>query len=943
MSGFSSFPGLFILKLPIPLIRGNAGVPYRFPSVLITQKYTYLIAQKRTTYTTSVTPFTPNSVSTILFATSQEKRFLKRVTRMRLIEARKSQNLSQSALAGLIGTTQNNISRWELGITTPTSYFCAKLCDFFDKRPQDLGLLGHPEVKEQQDEQNFHQPVSTTFVDDRCIPFWHVPHPRNPHFTGRSELLDRLGRHLSPREPGESATTRQAALTQPQAIKGLGGIGKTQVALEYAYRSFEQGRYTHAFWINAGSSEAILTSFLTLAELLPASPVKGEKDQRKLIAGIKRWLEQCPHRWLLIFDNADDLSVIQEYLPKLGNGDVLITTRTNAVGSLAASLEVEQMGLIEGTQLLLHRMQRLGTTDEERNEAINIVIALDGFPLALDQAGAYIEETGCSCKDYLQLYHDHREILLARRGRQATGYPDSVATTWSLSFHRIEQTNPAAAELLRLCAFLAPDHIPEELLKEGAPHWPLALQQATGDLFAFNQMLETLLTFSLVKRQKDEQMLSIHRLVQVVQMDTMPLEEQRWWAEHVVCAVHALFPRAPKEEIATWPQCLRYLEQVQVCETLIQQHTLVLPEAADLLNRAGIYLCERASYSLAESLLQRALRLWEQVEGSEHPTVAEPLHSLAHLYRYQGKYAEAATLFQRALRLWEQQLGSEHPKVASVLNNLALLFYDQGKYEEAEPLFQRVLRIWEPQEHPKTAYAFNGLANVYSQQGKLREAEPLYQQALCIWEQQLGPEHPLVAALLNNLAILSKKRGKYGEAEPLYQRALRIWEQQLGPDHSQVAYALVNLAILFFDQRKYGEAEPLYQRALRILEAQFGPEHPLVAHPLNGLADLYRTQSHYTEAEPLYERALRIREQLEPTHPDTAETLYGLAALREAQGKYQEAGLLYQRTLAIREHVYGPQHPRTTETREHLQTVLLSVNRTEEAVQLGVEQPEERR
>lgn len=845
-----------------------------------------------------------------------------KAVRKRLIEERKRHGWSQQELADLIGTTQNNISRWEMGSTTPGPFFRAKLCELFGQSAQALGLLNVDALPlfSNKEEAAAAESTGSSSGDEPIL--WTIPYPRNPHFTGRDDLLDRLEQHFSPGGSGVPDTTRQAVLPQSQAIKGLGGIGKTQIAVEYAYRAFERGCYKYAFWVNAASEEAIMTSLVVLAALLPNFPVKDEKDQRKLVAAIKRWLEQCPQRWLLIFDNADDISLIQEYLPQRGNGSILITTRANAIGSLAASLEVEQMGLVEGTQLLLHRSQRLHATDEEYNEATNVVIALDGFPLALDQAGAYIEETRCSFGDYLQLYREQRQALLARRGRQATNYPDSVATTWTLSFRKVEQGNPAAAELLRLCAFLAPDHIPEELFKEGAPHWPPMLQQAVGNLFAFNQMLEALLTFSLVKRLQDEQMLSVHRLVQAVQRDTFAPEEQHQWAECVVCAVNTLFPRDPKEDIATWPQCLRYLEQVQICDTLIQQHSLVLPEAADLLTRTGIYLLERAFYPLAEPLFRRALHIWEQQPGPEHTEMAETLGGLAHLYRNQGKYGAAESLFQRALRIWEQQLGPDHARVGSMLNNLALVFYDQGKFAEAEPLFHQARRIWEQQNHPKVAYALNGLANLYYKQGKFAEARSLYQGALDVWEQQLGPDHPLVAAALNNLAILDNNQGKTKEAEHLYQQALRIWETQLGPDHAQTAYALINLANLYYQQGKVEEAEPLYQRVLTIWEQQLGPEHPLMAHPLNGLADVYRRQRHYTKAEILYERAWRIREQLDSSHPDKAETLQGQAALREAQGQCQEAARLYQRALAIREQVFGAQHPKTQETRAAYTTLL---------------------
>ena len=239
---------------------------------------------------------------------------------------------------------------------------------------------------------------------------WNVPHLRNLHFTGRDELLDRLDQQLSSEAQDDMTTTRRAALTQPQAIKGLGGNGKTQIAVEYAYRSRDLDRYTHTFWVNAASEEALLTSFVALAELLPAFPAKSETDQSKLVAAIKRWLEQCQQRWLLIFDNADEVALLRDYLPQPGNGSILLTTRANAVGSLATSIEVETMGFIEGTYLLLRRAQRLEqASDEEVNQAGNIVVALDHFPLALDQAGAYIEETQCSFVDYLDLYRTHRQ------------------------------------------------------------------------------------------------------------------------------------------------------------------------------------------------------------------------------------------------------------------------------------------------------------------------------------------------------------------------------------------------------------------------------------------------------------------------------------------------------------------------------------------------------
>ncbi len=905
---------------------------------------------------------------------------MKKITRTSLTEERKLRQWSQQELADQLGTTRRNISRWESGVSTPGPYFRAKLCELFGKSPQELGLRADVSTVDEQQIPTTSLPEIFSSPSDQSLSLWSVPYPRNPHFTGRDEILDLLDQHLSPEGCHGQVITRRAALAQPQAIKGLGGIGKTQIALEYAYRARERDRYAHVFWINADSEEAISIGFVTLAKILPDFPEENETNQHKLVAAVKRWLEQCPQSWLLIFDNVEEPSLIQEYFPTTSNGSMLLTTRASAVGSLAIPIEVEQMGLVEGTQFLLHRAQRLRASDEERNEATNVVIALDGFPLALDQAGAYIEETGCSFSDYLQLYRDHRKALLARRGNQATNYPASVATTWALSFQKIEQSNPAAAELLRLCVFLAPDHIPEELLQQGAAYWPPVLQRAAPDLFTFNQMLEALLRFSLVKRLTESRTLSIHRLVQAVQIDNMEPEEQHQWAACVVRAVNTVFPRDPKKKINTWPQCLRYLGQAQVCEALVRQYLLLLPEAADLLNRTAIYLSKHASYTLAEPLYRRAIAINEQLLGPGHPHVASPLNELAELYYRQGKYAEAELYYRQALSILEQTLGpdhlavaepliglaetcraqgnyeeaeqlllrgltlreralgEEHDDMAQPLYVLAVLYAMQGRYEKAELLFQRALSIRERvlgPAHPEVAPLLQNLANVFNIQGRYEEAEVLYQRALSIRERVLEPAHPDLAVALSALGGCYLVQTKYEQAEPLYQQAISIWEQVLGLKHPDLAISLGNLAELYLCQRKYEQAEPLFQRALSILQDSLGPSHAYLAVPLEGLARVFSEQGRYEEAEAIYLRALSIKEKaLSPIHPDVAQPLNSLALLYQNQGRSEEAESCYQRALSIREEALGSHHPDLAETLHGFASLREAQGNTKEAAAL---------
>ncbi len=737
---------------------------------------------------------------------------------------------------------------------------------------------------------------------------WNIPYLRNPYFTGRESILKTLHEHLTARQ-----TT---ALTQRQAISGLGGIGKTQIALEYAYRHRASGDYSAILWVNADTRESIIASFQELASLFALSEMR-ETDLNKVARAVKRWFVEH-EGWLLIFDNADDLQLVEDFLPASDSGALLLTTRHQSPGVLAQAIDIKQMEQHEGTLLLLRRAKRLPqdatleqASPEQRALAEQIVQEMDGLPLAIDQAAAYIEETPCSLESYLQAYRNKRMARLQARGNDPYKH-HPIATTWSLNFEQVEQNDHAATDLLHVLAFLAPDAIPEDLLMAGASALGPQLAGIATDATLLDQPMRTLSRFSLVKRTPDLRVLSIHRLVQDVFKTRMPNETRRTWAERTVRAVSEAFPHV---EFSTWETCERYLPHALACATLIEDDALAFPEAANLLNQTAFYLYEHAQYAQAEPLYQRALVIREQVLGQNHPDTAQSLNNLAGLYDSQGRYSEAEPLYQRALAICEQALGQNHPDTATSLNNLATLYDNQGRYSEAEPLYRRALAICEQAmgtDHPLTATSLDNLATLYESQGRYSEAEPLYQRALAIYEQALGTDHPDTATSLNNLAELYRSQGRYSEAEPLYQRALAICEQAMGQNHPDTATSLNNLANLYRSQGRYSEAEPLHQRALAIYEQALGTDHPLTATSLNNLAELYRSQGRYSEAEPLLKRALAIREQaLGQNHPSTATNLNNLALLYFSQGRYSEAEPLYQRALAIIEKGLGINHPTT--------------------------------
>ncbi|GCE29933.1 tetratricopeptide repeat protein [Dictyobacter alpinus] len=879
-------------------------------------------------------------------------------------------NWRQQDLADQLDVTLTTIQRWERGIQEPRTYYRVKLCDLFGLPPQELGLSDDDDQQalaaEVEPDEEAPEPAYPEPAEGSTL--WTIPYPRNPHFTGRQELLATLDQQFAPAPLVTSTGIRRAALTQSQAIKGLGGIGKTQIAIEYAYHAREQQRYTHTLWINAASEETLLSNLAALKEVIPTISVHNENDQRALASEVLHWLEHCQDPWLLIYDNADDLSFLPTYLPVAGNGSILLTTRANSASVIASSLEIEPLSIEEATRLLLHRAQfKAEVTPQEREDASTIAMALGLFPLAIDQAGAYLEETGCNLQDYLTIFHQHRYELLVRRGKQASGYPDSVATTWNLSFQRVEASNPAAAEFLRLCAFLAPDQIPEELLIKGAAYWPPTLQQAVTDRFQFNQLLEALLAFSLVKRVGKTRQLSLHRLVQVVQLDRMSAEKQRQWAQRVVLAMNALFPENPAQT-ESWSLCQHYLDQVQACDTLIQNYQLLSPEAASLLSRAGMYLAGRAVYFLAEPLHQRALAIWQRSQETDPLPVAKQLAQLATLYHDWGKYGQAEQFYQQALSLYkrpaaqdnigvgeamrglatlynnqwknaqaealylraidfyEQRFGPDYLEINFSLGGLAYVYVKQSKYAQAEALYSRAVSLLEKQpdlDQLRISSQLLGLAIVYGHQERYEEAEHIYQRVLSIREKHLGTEHFLIGFVWHELAKLYQKQGKYQEAEDGYQRALKIREEQLGPGHRHVADSLNGLGTLYCELKRYAQAEECLQRALRIHEQLQKPDHFLVSDVILSLATLYSNQRKDEEAEHHFQQVLYLREQvLQLDDERLAAALYHLARFRQAQDRSQEAIELYQRTLQIQQQVLGPDNPMTIATLQSLQEAL---------------------
>lgn len=503
-----------------------------------------------------------------------------------------------------------------------------------------------------------------------------LPFPQNPFFTGREAQLVRLNQLL--RDNGS------VAISQSVSISGLGGIGKTQLALEYAHRSYPS-IYRAVFWVNAADEATLQESYNDLARLLELQERnERESDQHVLV---KQWLERHTD-WLLIMDNADDLELARSFFPKANQkhksrqGHILLTTRSHIVGNIVANqIEIDKMEPDEGLSFLLRRTNKLGADTNVREAVAMLVELLDGHPLALDQAGAYIEETGVSFTEYVARYQKERRYLLNRRKSQVSKYsdhPEPLAMTFELCFQRAREWHPLATDILSFCAFLQPDAIPEEFF-----------QHADGfrlSTVEFDDAIAVLYRFSLIKRNTQEKTFSLHRLVQDVLTDGMLPDLQKQFRWRVVQALNAAFP---KNSFVLWRQrwqTERFLPHIMLCAMWTDDELTPTLEIANFFDRVTAFCLKQHLLSAAEWLLVRVISIYEQYLGVEHPMTVSALSSLAFNYQGQGKYEQAEALFQHVINILEQRLGAEHPLTQITKEDYAEFLHRRDRHAEAAAL-----------------------------------------------------------------------------------------------------------------------------------------------------------------------------------------------------------------------------------------------------------------
>jgi tetratricopeptide (TPR) repeat protein len=654
-------------------------------------------------------------------------------------------------------------------------------------------------------------------------PIWHVPHQRNPNFIGRSTLLNEIRSALTAR--------RKAASTQ--AIVGLGGIGKTQLAVEYAYHY--ASNYKTIWWFRAEETATIATDYVALARALKLHE-RDKEDPRVVIQDVRRWLSQNIN-WLLVFDNADKPEDIYDYLPQGRTGHVLITSRHQDWSEVASVLQVPVLARDESINFFLLRTGQL-----DSKAANELAEELGDLPLALEHASAYINSVRLiSLAEYLDLFRTRREELL-KRAKPPLGYQATVATTWEMSFQKVQQKSLAAAELMSLSAFFASDHIPRWLIGQ-EPHqltlehfvrttrvsWglpeniekklslatqkflkirraiqrlfgrrrlPPALTRAVKDKVIFNDAAAALHRYSLI--DINDKAWLIHRLVQDVALERQERDQKKRYAKMAVRLIDDAFPRQVNAK--TWPVCAQLLPHSLAVARHAEMLNVVPVETSTLLNLVGVYLTETARYAEAKKVLEGALKIDERVFGPNHYRLATSLNNLGALMAEQGDLEEAQRYIERALKVGKKGFGK------SVLNMPVRL---------------------------------NNLGAVLTESGNLVGARTCLEQALKMNEKMYGPNHISVAAIADNLGLLLQDIGDLKGARMYVERALKIYNMTYGLDHPDTAVAYNNLGRLLARQGDMAGAKMQAECALRILRKTLGDNHPKTKTTENNLKFLY--------------------------------------------------------------------------------------------------------
>ncbi|ETI25584.1 hypothetical protein G647_02358 [Cladophialophora carrionii CBS 160.54] len=726
----------------------------------------------------------------------------------------------------------------------------------------------------------------------------HIPLPRNMNFVGRDQIVQDIHTAITSRQVQGFDCIRCA-------VYGMGGIGKTQTILEYAYRYRKV--FSSVFWVKAHSYESAVKSYCTIAQKIglvrrPSwgawSPENQDVGTAAVFAVKERLTSREYSNWLLLLDGWDDLDDerMESLIPHAGSGVVLITSRREDLARAGCSFNLPLME--EATSLSL--LSKSSLTDygdcnpEELKAAKEIVRVLGNLPLAIDQAGAHMHARKMQAAKYLSRLTENAETLDWKPPTNTWAYHNTVLSSWDLTFKEFEKSHPDVFAMFQVCGFLAGENISEDLLTSGFKSAGMdALAQVVED------GMGNLFSFSLAKREAGDGF-SIHTIVQTCVRQRLSKLQRQTYLDSAILLVAGAARELSSQRQLDWLTYRQLLAHVNSCQRhlddALQRTTCVVPAKE-------FFILGRVCDQFGQP--DQAIRWFKQgLNTTTHVSTQsnfECRDGILTVMLNKGQLHEALAGFQTLYAEAITQLGVQHELTNKIANSIGIIHKNMGSLEQALAWYETSLsQVREKfgERDQRTLATWNNIAVIYKEQKEYGMALDLLQDVLGKKEAALGEEHPSTLETLMNLGNLYRHCERYDEALRFLHRALRGREKQLGKDNPKTLEVKGNIASVYFKSGRLEEAIKLHEETYHGYKQVYGAMHHAVLTLADWLGGSYCRKGLYVASLKWYEEALCGRRRLlGEGNTKTLETVTNMAEVFEFQGRFYRAMIWYKWAL----------------------------------------------